>query len=152
MRNLALIPWKVIKMITLFDAIDETAGIAKISITTAMASLQSREWIDAIVSEVKSLLKNDTWEIVDRPQNPVVVGSRMTLPNKLKPDDTLDQRKARLVAKGYTQREVIDFIDKFAPVSGLESVRMLVAIAVRENLEIHQMDIVTAYLNGYLKK
>ena len=139
-------------MITLFDAIDETAGIAKISITTAMASLQSREWIDAIVSEVKSLLKNDTWEIVDRPQNPVVVGSRMTLPNKLKPDDTLDQRKARLVAKGYTQREVIDFIDKFAPVSGLESVRMLVAIAVRENLEIHQMDIVTAYLNGYLKK
>ena len=135
-----------------FDAIDETASIAEISITTAVASPQSREWMDAIVSEVKSLLKNDTWEIVDRPQNRVVVGSRMILTNKLKPDGTLDRRKARLVAEGYTEREGIDFTDTFAPVARLESIRMLVAIAVRENFEIHQMDIVTAYLNGYLNE
>ena len=134
------------------DAIDETARIAEISITTAMASSQSREWMDGIVSEVKSLLKNDTWEIIDHPQNRVVVGSRMILTNKLKPDGTLDRRKARLVAKGHTQRKGIDFTDTFATVARLESVRMLVAIAVRDNLVIHQMDIVTAYLNGYLNE
>jgi len=69
---------------------------------------------------------------------------------KNKPDGTVDRFKARLVAKGYSQQPGIDYTETFAPLVRLNSLRSLLAYAVSKKLQIHQMDVVTAFLNGFL--
>ncbi|PNX66952.1 putative gag-pol polyprotein, partial [Trifolium pratense] len=57
---------------------------------------------------------------------------------------------ARLVAQGYTQVEGIDFDETFAPVARLESIRLLLGVACILKLKLYQMDVKSAFLNGYL--
>jgi Reverse transcriptase (RNA-dependent DNA polymerase) len=69
---------------------------------------------------------------------------------KLKKDTQgrIVKHKARLVAKGYVQRQVIDFDEVFAPVARLETVRLLISIAVHGGWEVHHMDAKSVFLNG----
>ena len=67
---------------------------------------------------------------------------------KNKPNRAVDRFKARLVAKGYSQQPGIDYTETFPPVVRLNSLRSLLAYAVSKKLLIHQMDVVTAFLNG----
>jgi hypothetical protein len=59
---------------------------------------------------------------------------------------------ARHVAKGFTQRERIDYTETFSPVSKKDSFRIVMALVAYCDLELHQMDIKTAFLNGYLQE
>ena len=68
----------------------------------------------------------------------------------MKADGSIDKYKARLVAKGYLQKEGVDFFDTYLSVTRITSIRMLIAIASIYGLEIHQMDVKTAFLNGDL--
>ena len=54
------------------------------------------------------------------------------------------------MAKGFTQREGIDYTETFSPVSKKDSFRIVVALVAHFDLELHQMDIKTAFLNGDL--
>ena len=60
--------------------------------------------------------------------------------------------KARLVAKGYQQVQGVDYDETFSPVAKLKSIRIMLAIAAYYDYEIWQMDVKTAFLNGYLKE
>ena len=62
------------------------------------------------------------------------------------------RNRARLVAQGYTQEEGIDFDETFAPVARLESIRLLLAIACHIKFKLYQMDVKSAFLNGYLQE
>ena len=62
----------------------------------------------------------------------------------------MERYKARLVAKGYNQREGIDFKETFSPVSTKDSFRVVMALVAHFDLELHQMDVKTAFLNGDL--
>ena len=66
----------------------------------------------------------------------------------MKANGSIDKYKARLVVKGYKQREGLDYFDTYSPVTRITSIRMLIAIAALHNLDIHQMDVKTAFLNG----
>ncbi|GJU14938.1 retrotransposon protein, putative, ty1-copia subclass [Tanacetum coccineum] len=57
-----------------------------------------------------------------------------------------------LVIKGYRQREGLDYFDTYSPVTRITSIRMILAIAALRNLEVHQMDVKTAFLNGDLEE
>jgi len=60
------------------------------------------------------------------------------------------QHKARLVAQGYSQVPGVDYFDTYAPVATLASIRTVLALAAQLDMEIHQIDIKGAYLNGEL--
>ncbi|GKC56678.1 retrovirus-related pol polyprotein from transposon TNT 1-94, partial [Tanacetum coccineum] len=62
----------------------------------------------------------------------------------------IERYKARLVAKGYTQKEGVDYKETFSPVSRKDSLRIVMALVAHFDLELHQMDVKTAFLNGDL--
>ena len=68
----------------------------------------------------------------------------------MKADGTIDKFKSRLVAKGFTQKEGIDYFDTYPPVARITTIRVLIALASIYKLEIHQMDVKIAFLNGEL--
>jgi len=109
-------------------------------------------WRKAMETELESVEKNRTWELVDPP-----VGHRpITLKwvFKLKKDEkgAVIKHRARLVARGFVQQEGIDCEDAFAPVARMESVRVLLALAAQEGWRVHHMDVKSAFLNGDLKE
>ncbi|MGQ3285925.1 reverse transcriptase domain-containing protein, partial [Bosea sp. (in: a-proteobacteria)] len=64
----------------------------------------------------------------------------------------VERYKARLVAKGYFQQSGVDVGDVYAPVSKHTTLRALLAKAAAENMEVHQLDFETAFLNGVLEE
>ena len=88
--------------------------------------------------------------MVDLPPGNKLIGYKWSFKRKLKADDSIDKYKARLVAKGYGQKEGSNYFDTYSPVSRITSIRMLIAIASLNNMDIHQMDVRTTFLNGHL--
>lgn len=75
--------------------------LSEITFHEATTGRNANEWKDATVTEMTSILKNDTWDLGDPCDDAKVVGCSMVLRDKLKPDGTLERRKARLVAEGF---------------------------------------------------
>ncbi|WJZ97445.1 hypothetical protein VitviT2T_016048 [Vitis vinifera] len=113
-------------------------------------STEGLMWKEAIKSEIDSILQNHTWELVDLPPGCKPLSSKWIFKRKMKVDGSIDKYKARLVIKGYRQIEGLDYFDTYSPVTRINSIRMVLAIAALRNLEIHQMDVKTAFLNGDL--
>ena len=67
-------------------------------------------------------------------------------------DGKVERYKACLVAKGYAQKYGVDYNETFSPVVRFSSIRALLAFAVQNDMLVHQMDVVTAFLNGHLKE
>ena len=81
-----------------------------------------------------------------------MIGTKWIFKNKSDEHGTVIRNKSRLVAQGYTQVERIDFDETFAPVTRLESIRILLAIASHLNFKLYQMDVKSAFLNGMLQE
>ncbi|TLX69534.1 hypothetical protein E9993_22935, partial [Labilibacter sediminis] len=118
----------------------------------AVNSSEGPQWKEAIKSEIESILQNHTWELVDLPPGSKPLGYRWIFKRKMKADGSIDKYKARLVVKGYRQKEGLDYFDTYSPVTRITSIRMVLAIAAIRNLQIHQMDVKTAFLNGELEE
>ena len=97
-------------------------------------------------------MENGTWELVELPSGRIPIGCRWVFKTKRGSDGKVERYKARLVAKGYTQKFGEDYDETFSPVVRYSSVRALLAFAVQNGMMIHQMDVVTAFLNGTLEE
>src|SRR5271169_4461531 len=106
-----------------------------------------------MASELDSLAKNGTWETVKEilPRRKAL-GSKWVFKIKQNTNGTIAQYKARLIVKGYEQREGIDYDETFAPIAKFTTICLLLAMAVIEDMDIYQMDVVTAFLNGELSE
>ncbi|KAM1772047.1 hypothetical protein ACFX11_046791 [Malus domestica] len=118
----------------------------------AMSNIDSKRWQEAMKSEMDSMYQNQVWTLVDPPEGIVPVGNKWVFKRKIGVDGNVETYKARLVAKGYRQRERIDYEETFSPVAMIKSIRILLAIAAYHDYEIWQMDVKTAFLNGYLEE
>jgi hypothetical protein len=81
-----------------------------------------------------------------------VIGTKWIFPNKQDQDGIVVRNKARLVAQGYTQVEGLDFGKTYAPIARLEAIRILLAYACAHNIKLYQMDMKSAFLNGYINE
>ena len=62
------------------------------------------------------------------------------------------RNKARLVAQGFCQKEGIDYEENFAPIDRLEAIRILFVFGASKGFKLFQMDVKSAFLNGYMEE
>ncbi|PKI71841.1 hypothetical protein CRG98_007780 [Punica granatum] len=89
-----------------------------------ISDIDSSKWLEAMKSKMDSMSKNQVWDLVDPPE----------------------------VAKGYCQKQGVDYEETFSPVAMLKSIRIMLAVAAHYDYEVWQMDVKTAFLNGYIEK
>ena len=119
-----------------------------INFQQAMKSSNSQKWIEAMNEEYKSMQDNKVWELVPLPAGTKPIGCKWIFKTKRDSNGNVERYKARLVAKGFTQKEGIDFKETFSPVSTKDSFRIIMALVAHYDLELHQMDVKTVFLNG----
>ena len=112
----------------------------------------SGKWKQAADAEYDSLLQNKTWDLVELPSGRETIGNKWVFKVKHGADGKVDRFKARLVAKGYAQKQGIDYDEVSSPVVKFASIRALLAFSIQHDMLLHQMDVVTAFLNGTLDK
>ncbi|KAL0318363.1 UNVERIFIED_CONTAM: Retrovirus-related Pol polyprotein from transposon TNT 1-94 [Sesamum angustifolium] len=122
------------------------------SFSQAMSSENFNLWHNAMKEEIASMDKNQVWELTKLSEGVKPVGCKWVYKTKRNPSGKIERYKARLVAKGYTQKEGIDYRETFSPVSKKDSFRIIMALVAHFDLELHQMDVKTAFLNGDLEE
>jgi len=117
---------------------------------TVADALEDRNWITTVHEVLNQFARNELWTLVRRTSEVNVIGTKWVFKNKLDEQGVIVRNKARLVAKGYNQEEGIDYGETYAPVARLEAVRLLLAYACMNGFKLHQMDVKSAFLNGYI--
>ena len=106
----------------------------------------SDEWCKAIQNELAVLERNNTWEVVDKPADRKIIGSKWVFKIKRDAMGNIEKYKARLVAKGFSQVEGLDYDELFAPVVRFDSLRLLIALSAHKGWVPAQMDVTAAFL------
>ncbi|GJW13380.1 retrovirus-related pol polyprotein from transposon TNT 1-94 [Tanacetum coccineum] len=112
-------------------------------------ALGDESWIVAMQEELNQFVANDVWELVPQPRNMTIIGTKWVFRNKLDENDIVSRNKARLVTQGYNQQVGIDYDETYAPVARLEPIRILLAYACALDFKLFQMDVKSAFLNGF---
>ena len=102
--------------------------------------------------EMDSMAYNRVWNLVELPYGVKSIGCKWIFKTKKDSQGNIERHKARLVAKGLTQREGINYTETFNHVSRKDSLQVIMALIAHFDLELHQMDVKTAFLNGGLEK
>jgi hypothetical protein len=102
--------------------------------------------------EYDSIVCNDVWDVVLRPVGKSVVTSNWLYKTKIVADGSVEKHKARFVARGFSQIEGVDYDKTFAPVARYTSIRTIISIAAEMGWRIHQMDVKTAFLRGFIEE
>lgn len=138
---------------TLTDPIDDSVSKDPQTIQQAKSLAYWTQWLAAIYEELESLKAKGVYEdIVDLPPNRKAVKSKWVFPIKRNSNGLISRFKARLVAKGFTQIPGQDFNYTFAPVARWESMRTVLTLAAAYDMELRQVDVKTAFLNGLLNE
>jgi hypothetical protein len=89
------------------------------------------------MEEYNSIIKNDVWEVVPRPEGKSLVTSRWLYKLKHAADGSIEKYKARFVAWGFSKVEGVDYDETFVPVARYTSIREVISIAAEMGWKIH---------------
>ena len=120
------------------------------TLAAAKLSVEWPHWETAIREELTSLMQMQTWTLREMPPGARPITHKWVFVRKLAPDGSVARYKARLVAHGFKQILGVDFDETYAPVSRHPTIRIMLAHANEHDLEIRQLDVKTAFLNGKL--
>jgi transposase InsO family protein len=118
------------------------------SYVATMQSPEANEWRAAMQCEYDSLMQNETWRPVPLPKGRQAVKCKWIYRVKTHSDGTVARYKARLVAQGCTQTYGVDYEQTFSPVVRHESIRVVLALAAQQDMQIVQFDVCTAFLHS----
>nr|GEZ70871.1 copia protein [Tanacetum cinerariifolium] len=102
--------------------------------------------------ELNQFITNNVYDLVPHHNCTTIIGTKWVYRNKLDENDVVSRNKARLVAQGYNQQEGFDYDETYDPVARLESIRILLAYACALDFKLFQMDVKSAFLNGYINE
>jgi len=109
-------------------------------------------WKQAMKDEYDALMSNNTWDLTHLPPSKDAIDCKWVFKTKRDADGNIVRHKARLVIKGYAQKKGIDYEETYSPVVRYNTIRVLLSLAAKEDLDIDQMDAVTAFLQGDLEE
>ena len=115
-------------------------------------ALSDANWVNAMHEELENFERNQVWVLVEPPPQCNPIGTKWVFKNKQGEDGVVVRNKARLVAQGFCQKEGIDYEETFAPVARLEAIRILLAFSASKGFKLYQMDVKSAFLNGYIEE
>lgn len=115
----------------------------------AIESKYASRWKEAIEEEMRALLDNDTWQLVEKPGKCEIIDSKWVFKIKKDKEGKISKFKCRLVARGFKQNVLEDV---YSPVVRLTTIRAVLAVCVQKGWSIYQMDVCNAFLHGDLKE
>ena len=131
-------------LFALFSQIDDTL--------TFEEAVEEEVWAQAMDEEIECIEKNQTWELVDVPKDKDVFSVKWIYKTRQDADGNVQKHKERMVARGFTQQPDIDFNETFTTVACMDTVITVLSIATQNKLLVYQMDVKSAFLNGYIDK
>ena len=102
--------------------------------------------------EYRSLMENDTWDLVPLPKGRKLIICKWIYRNKYASDGSVERYKARLFAKGFSQVKGIDYNETFTPVAKINSIHLVLSLAASHKWEVHQMDVKYAFFHRDLQE
>ena len=90
-----------------------------------------------MMEEYQSIMKNDIWDIVPKPESKSVVSSKWIYKIKHAADGSIEKYNERFVAKGFSHKEGIDYEETFMPVARYTSIRTIMALASMMKQSLH---------------
>ena len=115
-------------------------------------AIQKKEWVEVMMEEYHSIMKNDVWDIVLKPEGKSVVSSKWIYKINHVSNGSIEKYKAMFVARGFSQKEGIDYAETFAPVSRYTSIRTIMELASMMKWSLHHMDVNKTFLNGAIEE
>ena len=103
-------------------------------------------------AKMEALEKNGTWDLVALPNGKKPVGCKWVYTIKYKADGSIERYKTRLVAKGFTQTYGVDYMETFAPVAKINTIRMILSLTANYDWNLQQFDVKNAFLHGEIEK
>ena len=126
--------------------INENAASEPTTYSEAIRAADLEMWRKAMNEEIESLKSMGTWEVTPLPADRKAISCKWVYRIKRDTDGNPTRYKARLVARGFTQVYGLDYDETYAPVTRLETIRLLLGIAAAKRWDIHQVDVKSAYL------
>ena len=97
-------------------------------------------------------INNQVWDLIELPKEEKTIGCKWVFKAKRDSSSNISRYKVKLVAKWFTQQEGIDYYDTFSSISKNYSFQIIMALVAHFNMELHQMDVKTIFLNRDLKE
>ncbi|CAI7841309.1 unnamed protein product [Closterium sp. NIES-54] len=114
--------------------------IANMTVKEGLASWKGKAVKAAMDEEIRSLISNGTWELVERLRGVNVMKNLWVLMTKYHIDDTVAREKARLVVKGFTQVYGADYDETYTPFRSYIALRIFLSIVAVLDLHLIQLD------------
>ncbi|XP_048440370.1 uncharacterized mitochondrial protein AtMg00820-like [Pyrus x bretschneideri] len=120
--------------------------------TTFEEDVKFEKWRQAMDQKIQAIDKNNTWELMELPSEGKTIGVKWVFKTKLNENGEMDKYKEKLVAKGLCQQYGINYTEVFTSVARLDTIRIVISLAVQKNWVIYQLDVKSAFLHREINK